>query len=214
MEKTEGGMGTVERLFYIDTSELDETINTMKHVLEPEQFDRFIYRTLKETGDKAKSIVPKEVQAKYEVTQTWVRESMGKPKLSAGDGVQCVIPIDGHRGSIGGTFKAKGGKRRKIGRGKDKGKRKGKAMPLVANIVKGQSSELPEEMKHQGGQPPFMNGKVAFTRKTKARYPIVSVVGLGVPQMPLNKAKPKIQEEIVKYMEGRLEHNFQFLFGK
>lgn len=196
-------MATGNRFLYIDVSELDGTIDKMRAVLDPAAFERMMYRTLKEVGNRAKVPIARAVQDEYEVKQAWVKGAMGKPKMSVGDGVQCVIPIDGHRGSIGGTYKASGGHLSKSG-----GKLK-----LRAHIVKSQRSTLPEKMDHQGGQPPFMANGVAFTRKTKERFPIVRVVGLGVPQMPINRAEPEVQKQIVELLEKRLEHNYYHMFG-
>lgn len=190
---------------YIDTSELDGTINTMRAAMTPEAFEKLMYRTLKEVGNRAKTPIARAVQEQYEVTQQWVKSAMGSPRLSVGGGVQCVIPINGHRGSIGGRFHASGGRRRKGS---------GTKLPIRAHIVKGQTSIMPDTMAHQGGNPPFMVNGVAFTRKTEARGPIVRVVGLGVPQMPINRSKPKVEKEILNLAEKRLEHNFYMLFGK
>lgn len=192
-----------EPWLYIDTSELDSTINHMREVLTPDQFDQFMFRTLKEVGNRAKTPIARAVQNEYEVTQGWVKSQMGNPQMSVGAGVTCVIPINGTRGSIGGRFSASGGHRSK----------RGGKLKLRAHIVKGQTSVLPDTMDHQGGQPPFMVGGVAFTRKTKARGPIARVVGLGVPQMPINRAKPEVQSQIVNLLEKRLVHNFAQMFG-
>ena len=74
---------------------------------------------------------------------------------------------------------------------------------------------MPDTMEHQGGQPPFMVGGVAFTRKYKGKsHPIVHVVGLGVPQMPINKSEEDVQKDIREVVEKRLVHHFGQLFGK
>jgi hypothetical protein len=193
---------------YIDTSAVDGTIDMMRDALSHEQFEALMYRTLKEVGNRAKVPVARAVQEEYAVKQAWVKGAMGNPRMSIGDGVQCVIPINGARGSIGTTdqvFKGSGGHRGAVGQ----------KLKLRARILKGQSSTLPEKMSHQGGQPPFMNARygVAMTRKTKARYPLAKVVGLGVPQMPLNQAKPQVQDEIIRLLESRAIHNFSHMFG-
>ena len=72
---------------------------------------------------------------------------------------------------------------------------------------------MPAKMEHQGGQPPFMIGKVAFTRKyANKSHPIVHVVGLGVPQMPINKSREDVEKAIRKVVETRLVHHFEVLF--
>ena len=196
-------MAAGSHFIYIDVSDLDETVDKLRSALAPEAFERMMYRTLKEVGNRAKVPIARAVQDDYEVKQAWVKGAMGKPKMSVSDGVQCVIPVDGHRGSIGGTYKASGGRVLKS---------TGKAK-IRARIVKSQRSTLPEKMDHQGGQPPFMANGVAFTRKTKERFPIARVVGLSVPQMPINRSEPEVRKEIVELLEKRLEHNFYHMFG-
>ena len=70
-------------------------------------------------------------------------------------------------------------------------------------------------MAHQGGNPPFRNNMagIAFTRTTPARLPIASVVGLGVPQMPLNRSRPAIEADIKDYLMKRLKHNYEHMIG-
>lgn len=189
---------------HVDVSELSDTIETMRRALSTEQFNQFMYRTLKEVGNRAKTPIKRAVQEEYEVKQAWVGSAMGSPRMSIGDGVQCVIPLNGVRGTIGKEFHASGGHRGK----------KGQKLKLRARILKGQSSELPPKMDHQGGNPPFMAGSIAMTRKTKARYPLARVVGLGVPQMPMNQARPETEKAIKELAEKRLIHNFQHMFAK
>jgi len=71
-------------------------------------------------------------------------------------------------------------------------------------------------MKNQGGNAPFVGGGgringLVVTRRTKERYPVVRVVGLGVPQMPLNRSEEKVQNAIRDLLDKRLEHNFKHL---
>lgn len=59
-----------------------------------------------------------------------------------------------------------------------------------------------------------MGKGIAFTRRTQNRLPIVKVVGLGVPQMPLNRSSDDVQDALLQFIGNRLEHNFWFMFGK
>ena len=186
---------------YVDISDLMGTITEMKSCLGGQKFQTMMNRTFRETGAKVKAIVRKEVPKQYEVTAAWAGGAVGSPQMQK---MGVVIPIRGKRGSIGGTFHAMAWQRGRKVRGR-----------VRAKIVKGNISVLPETMKHQGGQPPFMAGGVAFTRRfAKKAYPIVHVVGLGVPQMPVNRSRASVEGEIRETLEKRLNHNFTYLFSK
>lgn len=184
----------------IDISDLSDTIEMMRATLTEAQFKRLMYRTFAEAGRKSKTMIAREVQQDYVVTQAWVKSQIRPFRLTFGGAfpVTCTIPISSHKGSIGGRFKASGGRR---------GRR------ISAAIVRAGRSTLPDEMKNQGGNPPFMSGGVAYTRRTKNRYPIVRVVGLGVPQMPMNRSRVKVERVLLEYIGNRLEHNFGHMFG-
>lgn len=195
----------------VDTSEVVEIADRLSENLSGEQIDRLMYRTLKETARKVKTETKRAVVQDYAVTQGWVASGLKEPKMGGGGGRwSCIIPMDSKRGVIGQTFHASGGR---IGnRVLKSGKRQ--HLKLRTMIIRGQRSTLPDKMDNQGGNPPFMAKGIAFTRTTNQRFPIARVVGLGVPQMPINKSLPKVEKAILKYMTERLEHNFQYLFGK
>ena len=190
---------------YVDISDLQETIKKMKDVMSRGAFEEMLRCTFNDAGRKVKTIVSREVPQDYEVTASWVRNSVGWPKRLPSTQIGVEIPINGHRGSIGGRYRATratGGK-------------------IRARIVKNQTTILPDNMPaHLGGQPPFMvrkdnNDRMVFTRMYKGKpYPIVRVVGLGVPQMPINKSRDDVQDEIRTVVEKRLVHHFGRLWGK
>ena len=182
-----------ESYLYVDMSDVAKKIDWMRGVMKKQQFERLMHRTFNEVGRKSRTLIAKEVQKDYQVTQRWVKSQIQRYRLSFGyGGVQCIIPISGHKGIIGRTFKANALRRGRIS----------------AAIVKTNRSRLPKEMKNQGGNPPFMAQGMGFTRRTKARLPIVRVVGLGVAQMPLNRSRDEVTDAILDYTEKRLEHNF------
>ena len=193
-----GGSG-----FYIDVSQVMDTVDKMKRVMAPAQFHEMMRRTFNDAGRQVKTIMRTEIPKDYEVTAGWVGSKVGWPKPQ---GLGVVIPIKGTRGSIGGRFAVLGQR----GRPSKKSKR---AAKINAKIAKGRASTMPAKMEHQGGQPPFMIGKVAFTRKyANKSHPIVHVVGLGVPQMPINKSREDVEKAIRKVVETRLVHHFEVLF--
>lgn len=188
---------------YVDTSELQSRIDFLKSVMTKSQFEKLMHRTFNEVAKKSKTLISKEVVKDYVVTQKWVKEAIGGYNLSlGGGGVKCVIPLRGHKGTIGGRFRAHGLK-----------------SGISADIVRTGRSRLPKVMVNQGGNPPFINSKsstlggVAFTRRTAARLPIVRVVGLGVPQMPMNRSSDNVSESLLEYAQKRLEHNFSYMMS-
>lgn len=209
-------------VLYIDASDALAKLDGLRRQMSPEQYQKAMYRTLKEVSKKANTIVKKEVTKKYEVTQAWVGAKIKSPRMSAGGmNVSCVIPVKGERGTIGGIFAAGGGPVKvqattvhlKDGTTKQR-KKHIRQRKITARIVKGQSSTLPDVLKNQGGNPPFRpNGGVVFTRTTAARLPIARVVGRDVPDMIDAKAREGVEKELLQTMENRFVHNAMRVLG-
>ena len=204
----------------IDISDAKAKIEALRAVHTEREMNQLLYRAFKRTGGRVKTILRQEIPQDYEVKASWVGSHVGSPRTTIGGGgmgVSCTIPIDGARGSIGGRFKADGG-------APGWSTLKGKRYKINANIVKEKTSTLPSVMKHQGKNPPFINTSapklngVAFTRtgkKTKnGKTQIVRVVGIGVPQMPLNRSKEDVQEDIMETLMKRLEHEHAYLISR
>lgn len=199
----------------VDISDAKAKIEALRAVHTEREMNQLLYRAFKRTGSHVKTILKRQLPQDYEVTPTWVGSQVGSTQTTIGGGgmgVSCVIPIDGTRGSIGGRFKASGG-----AHGWNATHRK--RYKINAKIVKGQASTLPSEMSHQGGNPPFRNlgsslGGATFTRTGEDRLPIARVVGLGVPQMPLNRSKEDVQEDIMETLMDRLEREHAYLISR
>ena len=186
-------------IWYVDMSDLKDKLELLQGIMTREQFERLMFRTFREVGQKSKKMISDEVRKKYEAPAGWVKAQIQHFRLSFGGGfpVTCIIPISSTKGVIGPRFKLSGRKRK-----------------VSAKIVKGGVSVLPKKLDAQGGNPPFVWGGVAFTRRTKKRFPIVRVVGLAVPQMPMNRSKPGVTNALLEYTQQRLEHNFMYMFGR
>ncbi len=184
----------------VDMSDVSRLIDNLRGIMKRDQFERLIYRTFGEVGRRSKTIISRAVRQEYVAPDNWVKSQIERYQLTMGGAmpVTCKIPLKGTKGVIGKQFPASGGRR---------------GRPLMASIVRGARSRLPAVMQNQGGQPPFMSGGVAFTRKSAARIPIVRVVGLAVPQMPLNRSEERTQRQILELAEKRLEHNFYHILG-
>lgn len=188
----------MNHVLYIDASELQGTIQTMQHMVSAPVMREVLRRTVNDAGKKVKSIIRKDVPKEYQVTAQWAGSFVGWPKQTGP--MQVVVPIKGARGSIGGRFKVVGA------RGRPSSKKRAK---INAKIVRGSASTLPDKMDHQGGNPPFMWNGVAFTRRTNKPRPIVTVKGLSVPQMPLNRSEEAITKDVLKVLRTRLPHHFE-----
>lgn len=183
---------------YIDASHAIGVVNDLAKKLAPGQANELLRLTLVDVGRKSKTIMSDHVVEDYVVPRGWVAGQIGHPKMR---GLTVIIPVRGSRGGIGQIYPIAGysgsGKKRRV----------------RANIVRSGVSTLPVTMDHQGGNPPFIAKGKVFTRKTKSPRPIVRVVGLAVPQMPMNRSKVKIENSLLEEMEKSATRHFGRLFG-
>lgn len=199
------------RYLDVDISDLQETIDRLRRICTPSQAERILHDTCVDTAKYVKGIVSREVPKEYDVTQAWVRRGIGKWRREDGNHVGVVIPLTGKRGAIGRNRQQV----YKLGRGGSRGRPvRGRRYVINAKILRRMTSRLPATIPHQGGQPPFIGAGVVYTRKyPKRARPIVRVVGLGVPQMPLNRAADQVVKQIHDRMAVRLEHNINRVLG-
>lgn len=183
----------------IDASQALQVLDEAQKLLSTEKAEQMLRYTLVDVGRKTKTIVGRMVREDYHVKHGWVTDKVGHPQVEDnGNGLSVVIPIRGARGGIGMVYPLY---------------RKNTKRKIRAKIVKSGVSELPKKMDHQGGNPPFIAKGKVFTRKTGKPYPIVRVVGLGVPQMPLNRSQKKIEKALMDEMERSVTRHFGRLFG-
>ena len=197
----------------LDDAQLQADIQRLRDVLTPEQMNKAMYRAFQRTGSHVKTILRKDIPPKYEVRAGDVGAAVKRPHttLSGGlGGASCVIPVVGPKRRIGADFKASGG-----AHGWNSRRRKYR---VKSKIVKGQQSTLPANAGSYGGQPPFRNlgSKLmpqTFTRTSKKRLPIEKIVGIAIPQMPLNRSEGAVQADIKSYVSARIEHEVQHLIA-
>lgn len=200
---------------HVDTSKLQGTIEKMRAVHTQREFELLMMRAFRRTGQRVKTILKTQLPKDYHAKPTWIGQNVRSPQTQFGGfggmAVSCTIPIDGARGVLGRQFHAAGPRGRRS--------KSLKAYKITARIVKAGSTTLPSAMHSQGGQPPFIasggtGGGIVFTRKGKARLPIVRVVGLGVPQMPMNRSEDKVQDDIMDTLQKRIEHEHAYLISR
>lgn len=214
------GMAGRNSVFTVDVSDVQAKLNQLRPLMTEENAKAFERRVVSETGKKVKSIVSTDVPKKYHIKKGVVASDIKRPRMGGGAGeIACSIPIEGKKHIIGGkVFPARGGRKGW------KGIRAGKRYKITASIVKDHRSTLPTAMSDQGGNPPFRNlsapdlNRATFVRKPGAgspphNTPLARVVGLAVPQMPMNRSQDEVQKDIQEYMIKRIEHNFKHMFG-
>lgn len=184
---------------HIDATQALQTLSEAQKLLSPGKCRELLLLTLTDTGRAAKSVIGDTVTEDYVVTKGWAADKVGFPQVSGG--LTVIVPVRGSRGVIGLVYPiagASGGKKKRR---------------IKASIVRSGVSTLPAKMSNQGGNPPFIGKGMVYTRKTSKRYPIVRVVGLGVPQMPINRSKEKIEKKLLAEMEKSATRHFGRLFG-
>lgn len=206
------GKGNV--YLHIDTSDLRECLLALKTLYSPKVFNKMMYRVMSRAATRTKTIVAQEVPADYHAKAGWIKSSFRSPIIND---MSCTIPLKNVRGVIGKDFAAaatdglllnaagdmKRVRKQWTGR---RGKRARNAANATAAIVKGRTSKLP------AGHPPHfyvfsgpLKGKV-MVRKGAGRTPIRRAVGIGVPQMPMNRSAPRVQEGVMETLIKRIEH--------
>lgn len=214
----EGAHMAGNKYLSIDTTDANRLIRGMRRAMTEKQFNKLIYRTISETGRRTRTIVKRALPPDYHAKPNWILHNMGRPRISGGENPSCIIPIDGARGYIakqGGQFRAKGGRRLK--------RLKGASAPVYAKIVKSGTSALPTGKGK--GDPHFTDGggnvwvrvrgsyykpKGRRTRKERIRR----AVGIGVPQMPMTRAREEVNKLILEHMKERLIHNFNYILSE
>lgn len=192
--------------FEVDASELQNEISRLRNVMKPEQFEKAMYGIFSRTGKHVKTILRKDLPHQYNIKSAEVGRAVKNASVSkSGLGVGCSIPVIGARRHIGGGgkgFTAYG--HRQGWRSLTSGH-----YDITAVIYRGKRSKLPDRMKT--GYPPFRNipsklSGITFTGTGDnfSRMPIEPVMGIAIPQMPMNKSEPEVQEDIKNYMEERI----------
>lgn len=216
----------------IDMTKLYERLEIMQKIVGKENSQKLLYRTMNRTAGHVRAKLSPILQKDYYTTPTTIRQSIGKART---DGMSyCVIPIENTRNIIGGKdFPIDGAitkvlntdnTRRKKAIAKGKKPRPSKLISQInVKILKKDMSTLPSIMpgagrSSYGDQPPFLmpvknkagrTGKyIVMTRKGKAKLPIIRVVGIGVPQMPLNQSREEVMEDIANFAMDRLETEY------
>ena len=205
---------------HIDVSDALAKYAWLESCVEPGKVRQKMKFALFDAARKVKNVLGEDIPLEYEVGGGWVRKDVKSPK-SEGP-LRVVVPVAGTRGTIGGVFAASGGGSNVRGTQihlsngtvkQRKGFRRGGGGRIMAKIVKGGVSILPDKLPNQGGNAPFFIGGLVFTRTSASRFPIASVVGLSVPIMAENRSQPKIERDVTQVLDKRMQAFVNSLFG-
>lgn len=184
----------------IDGKDCVDKLTMMAAACKPERFERAMYRIYSRTGKHVKTILKDDLPHEYVISPSKVGKAVGDVTIV---GWGCTIPVKDSRGDIGGQYSASGG-----AHGWNSLKRK---YNVKARIVRAGQSTLPGKV--MAGYPPFRNlgsslGKLTFARSSKERGPLLKVVGIAIPQMPMNRSEAEVQEDIKKFLMAQIEREF------
>lgn len=191
----------------VDVSDLQDKIGQLESLMEPERFKQAMYGVFRNTSRHVSKILKQDLPHEYNIKPSPIGKAVKSPKFPIGGmGVGCIIPLEDSRRPIGGSggFGATGGAR---GWNAVRNRRKYK---IKANILQGKKSELPLKV-DETEYPPFRNiGSVlhgkTYARRGNSRGPLVRVMGIAIPQMPMNRSEAEVQADIKTYLEQQIEH--------
>ena len=222
---------------YVDASELTGLLDDMASKLTAGNFDGLMRRSLNEVGKRSKKIIREAIQAEYYASTSWVNSSIHNAQIEGGGGsILCRIPIISHKGKIGGEFAAGGGaygwnppayrvtalivkdgisvlppKMTHQG-GQPPFRNLGsKTFTRTVTGKNGTKRAIKVNRKAPSQEP--KKGTGFLTRSGSSRFPVESMSGIAVPQMPLNRSRRETESRILDLTESRVTHNFSRIFG-
>lgn len=199
----------------VDASDLQKEIDRLRRVMTPTAFENAMAGIFRRTGSHVRKILRQDLPKEYNIKSGEVGSAVKGASFSGGGAsTGCCIPVVAARRHIG------GGGRGFTARGYRSGWRALHSghYDVTAHIYRGSWGTLPANMASYGGQPPFRNipsklGGLTFTRAGKSRLPIMPVYGIAIPQMPLNRSEPDVQNDIKVYLEERIRARFMAILA-
>lgn len=225
---------------YVDVSQVYKLLLHMGKCLTPQKFDTLMRRTLNDVGRGSKTIIKSGIMAEYHASAGWVGKSIKGWKIEGGGSSILVrIPIISEKGGIGGHFSAGGGaygwnppsynvtslivkdgtsvlpaQMSSYG-GQPPFRNLGSGTYTRTYTLKSGQKIKKRVKKKQPNQDTMRKGtgSIVWTRAGKSRLPIMPVSGIAVPQMPLNRSRPIVEDRICSLAENRAIHHFSRIFG-
>lgn len=222
---------------YVDASELTGLLEEMASKLTAGNFDRLMRRSLNEVGKRSKKIIREGIQAEYYASTSWVNSSIHSAQIEGGGGsILCRIPIISQKGKIGGEFAAGGGAYgwnppayrvtalivkdgtsvlppKMTHQGGQPPFRNLGSKTFTRTITGKDGTKRAIKVNRRAPSQEPKKGTGFLTRAGASRFPLESMSGIAVPQMPLNRSRGIVESKISDLAESRVVHNFAHLFG-
>lgn len=199
---------------YLDVKEFDRLLRKYERELSEETYEKIIRGFASDMQRRAITPINRAIRTQYNVGVSEVISAFGTLKTVQEDSrlIKCWFNVRGVRKGIPNQAPGKRGPRRgnlyaKILKGGEEPLPKTGRRPhiLIYNgavrVVQGNKTYMGAEKKT------LASGKVKVYRR---RRPVTSrAVSLAIPQMPVNRAKPMVLEQIGELMVKRLTHQAQ-----
>lgn len=205
-------MAQMKTSLYIDVSQMQGDLSRLKTVFDEATFKRILRHTITDTSRRIKTISKRRIREEYQIAAGRIMRSFGAPQITTGAEISCLIPIKDVRGTIassGGAYMAlkRGPKAKIVKTGNSLLPHSKGSARIHFYISKGRLSGHVFVRHGDGKRWRSRNGRMQ-------KGSISHAVGIGVPQMPMNRSQDEIQADILKYMSKRLAHyEKQFILG-
>lgn len=222
----------MKTILTVDTSELTRTLAQMNEALGTEKTNIALRHTIQDVGRRARTLTKRAIREKYRIKAGRIDKAIRAPQYTLNGTVSCVIPIQDARGTIAksvGAFDAlsEGAPGAKVIHGAvsilphDKhGKRIHFYIPsgrLQGHIFTRHDDNVRWVGKRRVGTGKTEQWQTKTGKKRKNKQTVVTGVrkrkgtishgvGIGIPQMAMNRAGEDIQENIADLAMKRLLH--------
>ena len=224
-----GGVTCVKTLLSIDTRDLNRTLKEVGAALGPDKMNIALKHTIQDTGRKVRTLVKSEIRKEYHAKAGRIGKAIGRPQYSLGGTISCIIPVRDVRGTIatdsGGYTALKRGPGAKIVKSGNSVLPHAKTDKRIHFYIPSGRLQGHVFVRHNDGidwtgkrregtgetevwktkkGKRKRNRKVQTTGERKRIGTISHGVGIGIPQMPMNRSADEIQEQVGQYaMERR-----------
>lgn len=215
----------------IDTSDLTRLCRQVGAVLGPEKMNIALRHTVQDTGRHIRKTTKDHIRKEYRAKAGRIGKAIGKPIFSGGGAISCIIPIRDVRGTIAtgdGAYTAlKRGPGAKVVKSGNSILPHGKADKRIHFYVPSGRLQGHVFVRHNDGVPwigkrregtgeietwQTKKGRKKRTKRVvvvgerKRKGTVSHGVGIGVPQMPMNRAADEIQDDVKEFAMKRLLH--------
>ena len=218
----------MKTLIQIDVSDLLKKMDEFSRRVSPATFEKVYRYTFKETGNKVKTIADPLIREKYKAPSRKVKAAFQKPIISTSGRIVCMVPVRDIRGKIGkkGMYAATSapgaqvlvgknsllpttGERKHfyIGRGRLAGHvfvRHNDGKTWIGTRRESEYESFRDSLNRRRRR---LTGKMIEQGNRKRKGTITHAVGIGTPQMPMNRAADDVRSAVLAHAHKRFKHH-------